>query len=154
MAAAGLKMTEGGIPESILKIEKTRRVLNLALDMMDYCQKMTYGKGEKILLKIGIHVGPCIAGVIGYHKPQFSLMGDTVNTTSRVCSTGDSGKLILSEEAWRAVNKSFTQDLKFTKKFVQAKGKGDLVTYITEKRDITAQSNKFKMQIGNLISSK
>ena len=43
---------------------------------------------RQISIKIGIHVGPCIAGIIGYHKPQFSLIGDTVNTTSRVCSTG------------------------------------------------------------------
>jgi len=38
-------------------------------------------------LKIGIHRGPVIAGVIGFHKPQFSLIGDTVNTTSRICSS-------------------------------------------------------------------
>ena len=39
-------------------------------------------------LKIGIHRGEVIAGIIGSHKPQFSLIGDTVNVTSRVCSTG------------------------------------------------------------------
>lgn len=41
-----------------------------------------------------------IAGVIGDHKPQFSLIGDTVNTTSRVCSTGEDGEINISEEAF------------------------------------------------------
>ena len=41
-----------------------------------------------MVVKIGIHYGYVIAGVIGDHKPQFSLIGDTVNTTSRLCSTG------------------------------------------------------------------
>jgi len=41
--------------------------------------------------------------VIGAHKPQFSLIGDTVNTTSRVCSTGESGFITLSESAYNNV---------------------------------------------------
>lgn len=39
-------------------------------------------------------------GVIGYNKPQFSLIGDTVNTASRVCSTGDAGHIMISEAAY------------------------------------------------------
>ncbi len=37
-------------------------------------------------VKIGIHSGKVISGVVGENKPQFSLVGDTVNKTSRVCS--------------------------------------------------------------------
>ena len=52
----------------------------------------TWGKDKQPLIgKIGIHYGRAISGVIGHHKPQFSLIGDTVNTTSRVCSTGEDG---------------------------------------------------------------
>ena len=47
-------------------------------------------------MKLGIHYGHVIAGVIGYHKPQFSLIGDTVNTSSRVCSTSQPGVIALS----------------------------------------------------------
>lgn len=54
-------------------------------------------------LKIGVHYGRVIAGVIGVHKPQFSLIGDTVNTTSRVCSTGDAGFITLSESAYNHI---------------------------------------------------
>lgn len=46
-----------------------------------------------------------IAGVIGAHKPQFSLIGDTVNTTSRVCSTGMNGFITLSEQAYNNIGK-------------------------------------------------
>lgn len=45
-----------------------------------------------------------IAGVIGHHKPQFSLIGDTVNTTSRVCSTGADGEITISEKAYEMVD--------------------------------------------------
>jgi len=64
---------------------------------------MKYGNNEELILKIGIHHGRVIAGVIGAHKPQFSLIGDTVNTTSRVCSTGESGFITLSESAYNNV---------------------------------------------------
>jgi class 3 adenylate cyclase len=50
-------------------------------------EKITWGEyGNTVKLKIGIHYGRVMAGLIGYHKPQFSLIGDTVNTASRVCS--------------------------------------------------------------------
>lgn len=57
--------------------------------------------GEKIKVRIGIHYGRVIAGVIGHHKPQFSLIGDTINTTSRVMSTGEDGKITISEQAFQ-----------------------------------------------------
>ncbi len=70
--------------------------------MTSFCQK-TRIEGVPIQITIGIHYGRVIAGVIGYHKPQFSLIGDTVNTTSRVCSTGIKGKINLSSAAYELV---------------------------------------------------
>ena len=73
---------------------------------------MTFVKGfnlagieTKIKLKIGVHYGNCMMGVIGYHKPQFSLIGDTINVTSRHCSTGKSGGIMISQEAWDMGNR-------------------------------------------------
>ena len=42
--------------------------------------------GKNLEVKIGVHTGSVISGVIGETKPQFSLIGDTVNKASRVCS--------------------------------------------------------------------
>ena len=73
-----------------------------------------------------------MAGVIGYHKPQFSLIGDTVNTTSRVCSNGANGKIILSENAFFQIKKEFYEKTFFVPKIIEAKGKGKMTTYVLE----------------------
>jgi class 3 adenylate cyclase len=53
-----------------LRTEKTKRVLNMALEMMKYVEKVTYGvENHPIKIKIGIHNGKAIAGIIGNHKP-------------------------------------------------------------------------------------
>lgn len=81
MACAGLKFLEKNL-EGLNK-NYTERVVDMALDMMKCVESTTFDMGIKLNLKIGVHHGNCTYGVIGYHKPQFSLIGDTVNTTSR-----------------------------------------------------------------------
>lgn len=50
--------------------------------------------GQNIELKIGLNTGEISSGVVGYHKPQFSLVGDTINTASRMSSTISFGNTI------------------------------------------------------------
>jgi len=83
-----------------------------------------------------------IAGVIGYHKPQFSLIGDTVNTTSRVCSTGQESKITISEEAMLETR---TADFYFSKKVANAKGKGNLITFQVDRASINKGIFRAKM---------
>jgi class 3 adenylate cyclase len=64
--------------------------------MTEFVKKFKFNEIGSINIKIGVHYGRVIAGVIGHHKPQFSLIGDTVNTTSRVCSTGVDGEITIS----------------------------------------------------------
>lgn len=146
MACAGLKACEMNFSENILKTEKTRRLVTMAFEMMKFMEKVTIGKGETIKLKIGIHIGTVIAGVIGHHKPQFSLIGDTVNTTSRVCSTGSEGTITISNEAYQKIKNA---NLEFQRKIVQAKGKGDLITYqvLKQRRKRTKKESKFKERV-------
>jgi class 3 adenylate cyclase len=100
MASAGLLACEKEL-SYLQSIKPVQRAVNLALKMMVSVDSIRWGSEEnKLLIKIGIHYGRVISGVIGHHKPQFSLIGDTVNTTSRVCSTGQDGCIILSEAAY------------------------------------------------------
>lgn len=131
MACTGIPICEVDIPSKILSINKTRRLVDMAFEMMKYVDGFMTNKFQKLKLKIGIHQGNVIAGVIGDHKPQFSLIGDTVNTTSRVCSTGESGQITLSEEAVKNLNICSYQ---YTKKVVEAKGKGTLNVFQVKKR--------------------
>ena len=108
MACAGLKECEIDF-----KLDRSysrncaNRVINLALDMLKYSRHYTWGeKGTPISLKIGIHNGPVIAGVIGFHKPQFSLIGDTINTTSRVTSTAEANFVTISSSIYDIIRKN------------------------------------------------
>jgi len=127
MACAGLKAVESTF-QTIRNKNSTQRVINLALNMMSYTKKFSWGDNEKISIKIGIHYGPVLAGVIGYHKPQFSLIGDTVNTTSRVCSTGEDCVITISKEGFDNIHGNY-KSLEFNERSVEAKGKGLIMTY-------------------------
>ena len=132
LACAGLKEYEySNMIEQRNSTNSTTRILELAVEMMRHVQNYKWGtEGKELKLKIGINYGPVLAGVIGFHKPQFSLIGDTVNTTSRVCSTGDSGKIILSESAFKQLEmQRFQKNFDFIPKEVVAKGKGTIITY-------------------------
>jgi class 3 adenylate cyclase len=115
MAATGIKACESQMDEYVLYKEQTERLLNMAMEMVEKTKGIMYGKNKdkELEIKIGIHTGKAIAGVIGYHKPQFSLIGDTVNTTSRHCSKANPKEVVLSEEAYKKVSakiKYYTMD--------------------------------------------
>lgn len=129
MACAGLKAIESSLYKPLAK-NSTQRVIKLALKMLKYCNNVrNKNKDQKnIIVKIGIHYGPVIAGVIGYHKPQFSLIGDTVNTTSRICSTGENSTITISTSAFEQIRER-EPNLNLRERKVEAKGKGELITY-------------------------
>ncbi|CAD8157448.1 unnamed protein product [Paramecium octaurelia] len=81
MAAAGLKACESELAY-LSEIQPVQRALNLAEMMITYIRSKLWGhQSQPLIGKIGIHYGRAISGVIGFHKPQFSLIGDTVNTS-------------------------------------------------------------------------
>ncbi len=99
VASAGLKSVEEGLRKKLHVPNAVERSINFAFDLVDQAKQRSWGENHKIKLRVGIHYGRIIAGVIGYHKPQFSLIGDTINTCSRIMSTGEDGKIQISEQA-------------------------------------------------------
>lgn len=66
--------------------------------MLAFIRKQSLKDGSPVKVKIGIHSGQVISGVVGENKPQFSLIGDTVNKTSRVCSKCKDNSVLISKE--------------------------------------------------------
>ena len=89
------------------KKNQVERLLKMAMQMLEKSNNIMWGtkKNKKLKIKIGIHHGNVVIGVIGCHKPQFSLIGDTVNTTSRHCSTAQPDQIVLSEVAFKVLKK-------------------------------------------------
>ncbi|EGR30880.1 hypothetical protein IMG5_121780 [Ichthyophthirius multifiliis] len=107
MAAAGLKDVDEYQQDLKSLLDPVKRCIQLALEMQEIVKSTI--NDVKIEIKIGINYGTAIAGVIGFHKPQFSLIGDTINTASRMCSTAEKGKIVLSEQAYMRRQKEKAQ---------------------------------------------
>mmetsp|Transcript_25592 Transcript_25592/g.32714 ORF Transcript_25592/g.32714 Transcript_25592/m.32714 type:complete len:138 (-) Transcript_25592:108-521(-) len=85
---------------------------------------------SKLKIRIGIHSGPVTAGVLRGNKARFDLFGDTINTASRIESTGEPGRIHLSRETAELLEQSERGDWLVPRdKSVMAKGKGELKTF-------------------------
>lgn len=103
MACGGLKLCERDIDSRLLGSHHSVRVVDFACIVQQYASTVTLKNGEKLSVKIGVHTGDVISGVVGETKPQFSLIGDTVNKSSRVCSKCPKNKILISKETHEAL---------------------------------------------------
>lgn len=69
----------------------------LALDMQDALDRYNLANGSRLGMRIGIHAGPAVAGVIGVKRFLYDVWGDTVNLASRMESTGATGAIHVTE---------------------------------------------------------
>lgn len=87
-------MAAGGIPRK--NSTNPVEVVLAALEMQAYMQQLKSSRAAIWDLRIGIHTGPVIAGVVGHKKMSYDIWGDTVNTASRMESSGTPGKVNIS----------------------------------------------------------
>ncbi|XP_065365960.1 Ca(2+)/calmodulin-responsive adenylate cyclase isoform X2 [Calliphora vicina] len=82
---------------------------------------------NNFMLRVGINIGPVVAGVIGARKPQYDIWGNTVNVASRMDSTGIPGYTQVTQEVVDSLQGShFEFKCRGT---IKVKGKGDMITY-------------------------
>lgn len=99
------------------------RVTDFALEVIQYAKGIQLKNGKQLEVSVGVHTGPVISGVVGDTKPQFSLIGDTVNKTSRVCSKGVPMKACVSSETQHYLQ-LYTNNLAYSQMMVEMKGLG------------------------------
>ena len=131
LACSGLKDSEVGIDQNILRVSHARRAIELGLEILKDSSKMLLKDGSSLTFKIGINSGPVTAGVVGFHKPQFSLVGDTVNTASRMASTLDASNAIQISIATFEMLED-TRGLIFKDCYKEVKGKGTMETKLVQ----------------------
>jgi class 3 adenylate cyclase len=84
-----------------------RQLAQMALDMLTVLKTEFQDKGRNIQIRIGLHSGPAVAGVIGTSKFAYDLWGETVNTASRLESLGEPGRIQVSQVVRDALQDDF-----------------------------------------------
>ena len=108
--------------------DHAERSAHFAIEIIEMIKVFKTSFGESIQIRVGLNSGPITAGILGELNPHFCLVGDTVNTASRMESTSKPGHIHISEDTYKLIanNKSFECE---EMEPIQVKGKGLMKTY-------------------------
>ena len=122
MVASGLPIRNG--------IRHVAEIANLSLEILSCVAtfKIRHRPDRQLQLRIGMHSGPCVAGIIGLKMPRYCLFGDTVNYASRMESSGLALRIHVSPESKELLEAIGGYQLE-KRGFVGMKGKGQIETY-------------------------
>ena len=129
-------MAAGGLPEPLG--DHAARVVDLGLAMIDVAAQ-TSDTIANLRLRIGVHSGPVVGGIIGHRKFAFDIWGETVNVASRLESQGIQGHVHVSAATWRQVEQRFEGEPRGS---IHLRGYGPVETYRIVKRRSATESGR------------
>jgi class 3 adenylate cyclase len=118
-------MVVAGIPQPVAN--HAVRIAQMGVDMLIAIEAFAARHASDLTIRIGIHTGPVVAGVIGQKKFIYDLWGDTVNTASRMESHGVPGRVHVSAATQALLSTAFELE---AREPIDIKGKGRMQTYL------------------------
>jgi class 3 adenylate cyclase len=127
-------MVVAGVPHPVA--DHATAIAHMALDMIAAIEEYSKRTQLNLAIRVGIHTGSVVAGVIGTKKFIYDLWGDTVNTASRMESAGLPGRVQVTETTYKLLRDQFELEERGA---VEVKGKGPMTTYLLIKQRLDPQ---------------
>lgn len=122
-------MLAGGVPDPM--DEHAHAVIDAAIEFCTALEEMRERTGGALRMRIGVHSGPIVAGVIGLRKFTYDLWGDTVNVASRMESTGEPGRIHVSVNTANLIKNDFKLESRGS---IEVKSLGQVETFFVNGR--------------------